>query len=126
MLNETTKITFDGIREAAAAGESIIIIVNGQYYDLDTRTPAVADPESAFIEGVKFAAAAINDRRARAFHVWQGIHQTRRATKKEQATERELNSETKSIIDFLLYIIKPEANLKKWKEDYQHGKLWKL
>lgn len=122
MLNEITKITFKAIQEAAAAGENITIIINGQYYDLDTT--AGIDPEQAFINGVKFAAAVIEDDRARANLVFNGMRNIKRVSKAVIEANYTRNDETRRAVSKLDYIL--QTNLAPWKNDYTNGRLWKL
>lgn len=124
MLNEITKVNFDTIREAAQDGENITIIINGQYYDLDAEAPAGTDP---FIEGVKFAAALIEDNRARMNFMFQANDaRNPKTTKRAIACNDARNKEAKNESDFLLHIIKPEAGFDTWQKEYHGGKLWKL
>lgn len=125
MLGEINSISIKSILEAAAAGESITVIINGQYYDLDTT--AGTDPEAAFIEGVKFAAAAIQDRRARISSTFEGIarlHKTRTPKKLYTANDTR-NDEIKDACNFLEYITNTACYLPFF-EDYKNGNLWKL
>ena len=126
MLNEITKVNFDTVREAAAAGESITIIINGQYYDLAPEA-AAADPAAAFIDGVKFAAAAIQDHRARMNLCFEAnARRNPKTTKRAYACNDARNKEAKNAADFLLYITKPGAGFDRWIDDYKRGNLWKL
>ena len=126
MLNEITKVSFDTIREAAAAGESITVIINGEHYDIDT-TPAAVDPEAAFIEGVKFAAAAIQDHRARMNLCFNATaRRNPKTTKRAIACNEARNKEAKNAADFLEYITKPGAGFDRWLEEYRNGNLWRL
>ena len=126
MLNEITTVSLDTIREAAAAGESITIIINGQFYDLAPEAAAI-DPKAAFIEGVKFAAAAIQDHRARMNLCFEATaRRNPKTTKRAYACNEARNKEAKNAADFLLYITKPGAGFDRWLEDYRNGKLWKL
>ena len=125
MLNEITKISLDGIRAAAADGENITIIINGEYYDLDTT--AGTDPEQNFINGVKFAAAVIQDRRARISSSFEGIAQLHRGRtpRKAYAANDARNDEIKDACNFLEYITNTACYLPFF-EEYKTGKLWKL
>lgn len=125
MLNEITKVNFDTIREAAQDGENITIIINGQHYDLDTEAPAGTDP---FIEGVKFAAALIEDNRARMnliFEMNEGRNP--KTTKKAYQINEARNKEAKNAAGLLEHIANNNGNcFNNWLNDYKRGKLWKL
>ena len=105
-------ITFKEIREAARNGYNATVIINGETYALD---PSNDD----FINGVMFAAAAIEDRRAR-FNFMPC------KTKKAAAEQRTLTDNDKGIIRFLRYIVQPGAGLDKRIEEYNAGYTWRL
>ena len=124
MLNEITKVNFDTIREAAQDGENITIIINGQYYDLDTEAPAGTDP---FIEGVKFAAALIEDNRARRqFSTTWIMERNARTPKKAIAENAARHDEAKYLMRFIRYIIEKPDALKNALTEYKNNKFWKL
>lgn len=124
MLNEITKVNFDTIREAAQNGENITIIINGQFYDLDTEAPAGIDPKAAFIEGVKFAAAVIEDARARSNCVFEGMRTIKRISKAATEANRTRNEETRGNIRLLNYLL--QYGFEARKNEYIEGTLWKL
>ena len=105
-------ITFKEIREAAKAGYNATVIINGESYILD---PSNDD----FINGVLFAAAAIEDRRAR-------FNYMPCKTKKAAAEQRTLTDNDKGIIRFLRYIVEPGAGIDRRIDEYNHGEMWKL
>ena len=105
-------ITFKEIREAAKVGYNATVIINGESYILD---PSNDD----FIDGIMFAAAAIEDRRAR-FNFMPC------KTKKAAAEQRTLTDNDKGIINFLRYIVKPGAGLDRRIDEFNHNELWKL
>ena len=121
MLNEITTVTLDTIREAAAAGESITVIINGQYYDLDL---SGIDDNSAFIEGVRFAAAVIEDARARSNCVFEGMRTIKRISKAATEANRTRNEETRGNIRLLNYLL--QYGFEARKNEYIEGTLWKL
>ena len=108
------KITFREIRDAAKAGYNATVIINGESYILD---PSNDD----FINGVLFAAAAVEDRQAR-FNLSVPYKATKKAIKANQDAEHN----TRGIIDFLRYIVQPGAGLEQRITEYNAGTLWKL
>lgn len=127
MLNEISKITFDGIREAAADGESITIIINGEFYDLATAAPAGNDPESAFIDGMLFSAALIEDARARADFLFDAISRRENTTKKACQINAARNEEITAAADLIRHISDIEkCSFSAWREEYNRGELWKI
>lgn len=122
MLNEITTIKAVDIIAAAKEGESITIIINGEYYDFTTE--GADDLEKAFIEGVKFAAAVIEDNRARRNFTF---NHDGKALKRDIYANRARNEETRYFIKFLEYIMKDyRGTAYPWYEDFKNGKLWKL
>ena len=118
-------ITLNQVKKAAADGQNITVIINGEFYDL---TPEETPEETAaFIDGVKFAAAAIEDHRARMNFMFQANDaRNPKTTKRAIACNDARNKEAKNASDFLLHIIKPEAGFDTWQKEYHGGKLWKL
>lgn len=111
-------------RKLAGAFINLDSIYTGKY---SSKTAAAVDPEAAFIEGVKFAAAVIEDRRARISSSFEGIaqlHKTR-TPKKLYAANDTRNDEIKSVCSFLEYITNTACYLPFF-EDYKNGNLWKL
>lgn len=111
-MTDVKKITFKEIREAAKSGYNATVIINGEKYFIDPS-------EDDFINGVKFAAAAIEDRRAR-------FNFMPTKTKKAAAERRTLTDNDMNIVRFLEHIILPGAGLDKRIQEYNAGSLWKL
>lgn len=112
MLEPMKKITFKEIREAAKSGYNATVIINGESYILD---PSNDD----FINGVLFAAAAIEDRRAR-------FNFMPTKTKKAAAERRTLTDNDMGIVRFLEHIILPGAGLDTRIQEYNNGNTWKV
>lgn len=112
MLEPIKKITFQGIRDAAKSGYNATVIINGETYELD---PSNDD----FINGVLFAAAAIEDRRAR-------FNFMPTKTKKAAAERRTLTDNDMGIVRFLEYIVLPGAGLDTRIQEYNNGSTWKV
>lgn len=124
MLNEITKVNFDTIREATQDGENITIIINGQYYDLDTEAPAETD---SFIEGVKFAAALIENNRAHRQFSFEWITERKpKTTKREIACNEARHNEACYLMQFIRQIIEHPDALKNALTEYKNNKLWKI
>ena len=124
MLNEITKVNFDTIREAAQDGENITIIINGQFYDLDTEAPAGTDP---FIEGMKFAAALIEDNRARRQMSFEWIEgRNPKTTKRAIACNEARHNEARYLMQFIRHIIAAPDALKNALTEYKNNKFWKI
>lgn len=117
MLESVKKITFREIREAAKSGYNATVIINGETYILDPS-------ENDFLNGVRFAAAAIEDNRARANLVFNGMRNIKRVSKAAIEANYTRNDETRRAVSKLDYIL--QTNLAPWKNDYTNGRLWKL
>lgn len=112
------KITFKEIREAAKSGYNATVIINGENYILD---PSNDD----FINGVKFAAAAIEDNRSRRNTSFLWIDAKKRnLTKKAVQINDARNQEAKTLFDFLRYIASSSESIEPWINDA--GNFWKL
>lgn len=83
-----------------------------------------ADPNEAFIEGVKFAAAVIEDARARSNSVFEGMRTIKRISKAATEANRIRNEETRSNIRLLNYLL--QYGFKARRNEYENGNLWKL
>lgn len=109
------KITYKNIQEAINNGYPVTVTINGELYEL------AGDPvKDAFIDGVNFAAAVIEDRRAR-----MNLAASYNKTKKHRAYIDTVTGETKSIIDHLRYITLNGFNA--WYNAYiGGGDFWRL
>jgi len=122
LFNEfgANSVTIQDVKNAAKLGQNITVIINGQYYDLDL---SGIDDNGAFIDGVRFAAAIIEDDRARANLVFNAIAKRKRTPARVIACNEARNDEIKHLSNKLLSILN---NLPIWKLDYKNNKLWKL
>lgn len=117
-------ITLNQVKKAAADGQNITVIINGEFYDL---TPEETPEEiTAFIEGLNFAAALIKDNRSRRFFSWQGINQARHATKKEQEKQQELNKEVRYLSDCLIHLVNNPGALENARAEHNKNGFWDL
>lgn len=113
------KITQRQINNAIENGYQVEVIINGEYYELDKLED--------FTDGVKFAAAVLEDRRSRSHSLFEGYKTISRkpTTRKAEEIEAARNEEITSGCNFLESII-TGASFKYWFDDYKNGKLWKL
>lgn len=113
------KITNRQINNAIRNGYEVIVVINGEYYELEN-----ADE---FEDGVKFAAAVLQDRRARSNMVFEGCNSLHpnKVTKKAIAENQARNREIITACDFLESIT-TGAGFSGWYQDYKAGKLWRL
>ena len=118
MLELVKKITFREIRDAARNGHNAVVIINGETY--------IVDPsENDFINGVKFAAAAIEDNRSRRNTSFLWIDARKRnLTKKAVHINDARNQEAKTLVDFLRYIASTNESIEPWIN--AAGNFWKL
>lgn len=122
MINEITKINVSDVMEAANAGENITVIINGEYYDFDADGAA-----DLFNNAIKFAAAAIEDNRARRNFCFEAIeNRNPKTTKKAAACNKARNDEVKYLVDFLVNFVANYQGFNPWLEDYKNGNFWKL
>ena len=118
MLEPLNKITFKQIREAAKSGYNATVIINGESYILDPS-------ENDFIDGVMFAAAAIEDNRSRRNTSFLWIDAKKRnLTKKAVQINDARNQEAKALFDFLRYIASSNESIEPWIN--AAGDFWKL
>lgn len=117
-MADVKTITFKEIREAAKSGYNAVVTINGENY--------IVDPsENDFINGVRFAAAAIEDNRSRRNTSFLWIDAKKRnLTKKAVQINDARNQEAKSLSDFLRYIASTNESIEPWINDA--GNFWKL
>ena len=108
MLEPIKKITFKEIREAAKDGYNATVIINGETYILDPS-------ENDFLNGVRFAAAAIEDNRSRrnTSFLWTDGRK-KNLTKKAVQINDARNQEAKTLFDFLRYIATDNESITPW------------
>lgn len=113
------KITLRQINNAIANGYNVTVVINGESYELEK----VED----FNDGVKFAAAILEDKRARMNSCFEGLQMlhpnktTLKAIRENQARNDEIKQATKFLHDVIT-----GAAFSAWYGDYKRGELWKL
>lgn len=117
-MQDVKKITFSEIREAAKNGYNATVIINGEFYILDPS-------ENDFLNGVRFAAAAIEDNRSRRNTSFLWIDAKKRnLTKKAVQINDARNQEAKTLFDFLRYIASSNESIEPWIN--AAGNFWRL
>lgn len=111
------KITTKQINNAIENGYQVEVIINGEYYELDKLED--------FTDGVKFAAAILEDRRARSNSLFEAYKTRKPTTRKAEEINAAKNKEVADGCKLLEDIITGAA-FKYWIEDYKGGKLWHL
>lgn len=111
------KITTKQINNAIENGYQVEVIINGESYELDRLED--------FTDGVKFAAAILEDRRARLNSLFEAYKTRKPTTRKAEEINAAKNKEVADGCKLLEDII-TRAGFKYWLEDYKGGKLWKL
>lgn len=111
------KITTRQINNAIENGYKVEVIINGEHYELEKLED--------FNDGVKFAAAILEDRRSRSNSLFEAYKTRKPTTRKAEEINAAKNEEIKSGCKFLDDIITGAA-FKYWLDDYKNGKLWKL
>lgn len=115
------KITTKQINNAIENGYQVEVIINGESYELDKLED--------FTDGVKFAAAILEDRRARSNSLFEGYKTIAKKSKPVTKKACEINAaKNKEIADSCKFLedIITGASFKYWLEDYKGGKLWHL
>lgn len=109
------KITARQINNALENGYKVTITINGETYELDKLED--------FTDGVKFAAAVIQDDRARRNCAFEGLRTIKRISKAAIAANDTRNDEARHTVRKLEYILQNPAP---WINDYKAGNLWRL
>ena len=116
------KISMDAIKEAVKTGYPVTVEINGEYYELDVSGLA---PE--FIAGVMFAAAYIEDGRARLNASFEWIEGRKANTPKRAYRENQArNDEIKFAVDCLKHLIEDKNALNNAIARNSAGKFWRL
>lgn len=114
------KITYKQITEAITAGYNITVTINGECYEL-------TEDVSEFKEGMKAAAAVIEDAQARKDFLFNSHTNRMKRTK----TAEKINAAEVDTIRFSSDLIRhitaaPEDVFDRWLSDYKNNKLWRL
>ena len=120
MLEPIKTLRVNDLINASKDGENITVIINGLYYNLDVY-PA-DDTNKAFLEGVRFAAAVIEDYITRMDYCRISDKQLKR----DLYAWQRIKQNTKSVISHLEYITQPDHGLETWKQEFYSDKLWRM
>lgn len=116
------EITTNEIREAIYNSYLVTVIINGEYYELD-----ITGLKPEFIAGVMFAAAYIEDGRARRNTSFEWIEGSKPKTPKKKINENQArNDEIKFSVDCLKHLIEDNTALNYAIAENAAGKFWKL